>query len=94
MQKIIKNLVKKHPIVLFTKATCPHSQKAKALFEKQKKPFHEVELSALPNGDEYLDALKIMTGARTVPRIFVNGVFKGGFDDVNKLIIEGKLFVK
>jgi glutaredoxin 3 len=40
-----------------------------------------VELDLMDNASAIQDALKIVTGGRTVPRVFVGGEFIGGGDD-------------
>lgn len=43
------------------------------------------------DGIDLQNALEKMTGARTVPRVFINGVFVGGSTVIEKLYYEGKL---
>ena len=44
--------------------------------------------------NEYQDILKEITGARSVPRVFLDGKFIGGGDDVEKLFKSGELAKK
>ena len=41
--------------------------------------------------DVSMDFMKQMTGARTVPRIFIGGKCIGGFDELSRLETEGRL---
>eukprot|EP00933_Yihiella_yeosuensis_P066704 TRINITY_DN7110_c0_g1_i1.p1 TRINITY_DN7110_c0_g1~~TRINITY_DN7110_c0_g1_i1.p1 ORF type:complete len:357 (+),score=78.28 TRINITY_DN7110_c0_g1_i1:85-1155(+) len=89
----VKELVDKHDVIVFSKTTCPFCTGAKGALEKAGKPFHVFELDELPNDkmQEMQDALCLMTGARTVPRVFVKGQCLGGCDDVLRLQDAGKL---
>lgn len=43
------------------------------------------------DGIDLQNALEKMTGARTVPRVFINGTFVGGSSVIEKLYSDGKL---
>ena len=45
----------------------------------------------MKNGDEYTDILGEMTGADTVPRVFIGGECIGGGDDTEQLDKQGDL---
>lgn len=55
------------------------------------KKYLAIELNERDDGDEIQSILGEMTGARTVPRVFVNGVCLGGGTDVKKLYENGEL---
>lgn len=55
------------------------------------KEYTAIELNERNDGDEIQSILGEMTGARTVPRVFVNGVCLGGGTDVKKLYETGEL---
>ncbi|XP_023422946.1 glutaredoxin 2 isoform X3 [Cavia porcellus] len=61
------------------------------IFHDMNVNYKVVELDMLEYGSQFQDALYKMTGERTVPRIFVNGIFIGGAIDTYKLHEEGKL---
>nr|POE54948.1 monothiol glutaredoxin-7 [Quercus suber] len=90
----LNDILKKGPIVIFSKSYCPYSKKAKHilldLYTITPKP-HVVELDSHPLGAGLQDALKTSTGRRTVPNILINGRTIGGGDDVQKLHEDGKL---
>lgn len=60
-------------------------------FEKLGQKFLAIELENRSDGDEIQDVLGNMTGARSVPRVFVKGNFVGGGTDVQKLAKTGEL---
>lgn len=49
------------------------------------------ELEKRDDCDEIQDVLGQLTGARSVPRVFINGEFIGGGTDVKKLYESGEL---
>ena len=55
------------------------------------KGYKVVELDQRDDGDAMQDVLGQMTGARSVPRVFIKGHCIGGGDDTEKLEREGKL---
>lgn len=63
-------------VMILTKAGCPHCARAKRLLLEQELTFHEWEL----NQDFTLGALRALTGADTVPQVFIDGERIGGAD--------------
>lgn len=55
------------------------------------KKYTAIELDERDDGDEIQSILGDLTGARTVPRVFVKGVCLGGGTDVKKLYESGEL---
>uniref|UniRef100_A0A1B0DQH4 Glutaredoxin domain-containing protein n=1 Tax=Phlebotomus papatasi TaxID=29031 RepID=A0A1B0DQH4_PHLPP len=60
-------------------------------FRKLSQDFTAIELESREDGSEIQDVLGEITGARTVPRVFVKGEFIGGGTDVKKLYNDGSL---
>jgi glutaredoxin 3 len=90
----IQELIKKYPVMVFSKSYCPYSKKAKDILSKYKldKNYNVLELDQLSSKiDEYQNQLEKLTGARTVPRVFINGKFIGGGDDTSDLDKKGDL---
>merc|ERR1712168_1115041 len=77
-------------VVVFTKSYCPFCHKAKKALEGLC-DYLWIEIEDLPNMDAIQDALKEMTGARSVPRVFINEECIGGGDETAKLKESGKL---
>lgn len=50
-----------------------------------------VEIDKISGGDDYVQILGQMTGADTVPRVFINGTCIGGGDDTEALDKKGDL---
>lgn len=76
---------------MFSKTTCPFCSQAKEVLKSTGQKFVVVELDELPEGAAMQDAFEEMTGARTVPRIFVKGACLGGCDDLMELEESGQL---
>ena len=77
---------------VFSKSWCPYCKKAKRILsEFQLKSYNVIELDERNDGDALQDALGQMTGARSVPRVFIGGKCIGGGDDTERLSKDGKL---
>ncbi|CAF3314866.1 unnamed protein product [Rotaria socialis] len=90
----IQQLIHKYPVVVFSKSYCPYSSKAKSILAKYDldKNYHVLELDHLSlKADEYQNELGKLTGAQTVPRVFINGKCIGGGDDTVALEKRGDL---
>ncbi|CAH3183481.1 unnamed protein product [Porites evermanni] len=84
--------IKDNKVVVYSKTYCPFCTMAKgALDAAGLKDYLVIELDEIENGDAYQDALKEITGGRTVPRVFIGGKFVGGGDAVKGLQDSGKL---
>lgn len=80
-------------IVIYSKSRCPFCARTKFLFETEFSDMTPVyyELDIIDNGIEIQNALKLMTGQRTVPSVWINGSFVGGNDDTQHLFRSGVL---
>jgi len=91
----IQELINKYPVMVFSKSYCPYSKKAKDILSKYKldRNYHVLELDQLSSkaADEYQSELGKLTGATTVPRVFINGKCIGGGDDTSALDKKGDL---
>ena len=89
----VEEMVALQPIMVFSKSWCPFCKKAKEAMEQQGIRFAVCELDTL--GDEVeaevQDILSSLTGARTVPRVFVDGKCIGGGTDTVNLAADGTL---
>lgn len=70
----------------------PYCTKAKKILGKYKLDSYKVvEIDKIPDGDDYIEILGRMTGADTVPRVFIGGECIGGGDDTERLEKQGQL---
>ncbi|KAG9248792.1 thioredoxin-like protein [Calycina marina] len=89
----LNSILKKSPIIVFSKSYCPYSKKAKMILEKYDitpAPFI-VELDEHPLGPALQARLGDLTGRRTVPNVLINAVSIGGGDDVAAMDGSGML---
>lgn len=78
----------KPKIVIYSTRSCPYCVRAKAFFQERNLPFEEIDLTE--NHSE-LDRLKQRTGHMTVPQIFIDDIFIGGYTDLIAKIEAGAL---
>ncbi|KAK9511325.1 hypothetical protein O3M35_005899 [Rhynocoris fuscipes] len=64
---------------------------AKSIFNKLRKRFTVIELDKRNDGDQIQRILGEITGVKSVPRVFVNGICLGGGSDVQSLYENGQL---
>jgi len=76
-------------IEIYTTNICPFCVKAKALLNKKKVKFFEIDIS---NDESLREKISAMTnGARSVPQLFADNVHIGDCDKIHKLDQEKKL---
>ncbi|KAK0175337.1 hypothetical protein PV327_009093 [Microctonus hyperodae] len=90
----VNQMISSESVVIFSKTYCPYCKMAKEVFDKMQKKYKAIELDERDDGDNIQDILGEMTGARSVPRVFVNGECLGGGTDVKKLYESGDLAKK
>ncbi|XP_063700842.1 uncharacterized protein LOC134831089 [Culicoides brevitarsis] len=89
--EFVKKTIASDKIVIFSKSYCPYCKTAKEQFKKLNKSFTAVELEDRDDCREIQAVLGEMTGATSVPRVFIDGKFVGGGDDVKRLYNNGEL---
>ncbi|XP_031603663.1 glutaredoxin-1 [Oreochromis aureus] len=93
-QQFVQAKIKGDKVVVFLKPTCPYCTMAQEVLEKYKfKPGHYecVDISNHSEMDSVQDYFLELTGARTVPRVFIGEECIGGGSDVAALQRSGKL---
>lgn len=84
-----KNKIVSHPtILLYIREGCFYCKLAKELLQEKSLHYETIELS---NNEELYTKLVNTTGQTTVPYIFIDGQFIGGYSDLQKLNEENKL---
>jgi glutaredoxin len=92
VEDFVNKTIKDNKIVVFGKTTCPFCVKAKELMSSlTDENLHVVQLDLIENGKEAQNYLKTKTGQATVPNIFINGLWIGGYDNLVKINREGRL---
>jgi GrxC family glutaredoxin len=69
-------------IQIYTQSYCPYCTRAKEFVKSKGLDFEEINLDGK---DEELNSLKNRTGHRTIPQIFVDDKFIGGYTDLVQL---------
>ena len=76
------------PIVLFVIYGCPYCKAAKKLCQQLGIPNKAINIG---NNANLMTTLARETGTSTVPKIFVQGRFVGGYDQLNRIAQNGQL---
>ncbi|KAI4859236.1 glutaredoxin [Hypoxylon rubiginosum] len=88
VEATLNTILKKAPVVIFSKSYCPYSKRAKGLlldkYSIEPAPY-VVELDEHPLGKQLQARLGVTTGRKTVPNIMINGKSVGGSDDIAEL---------
>ncbi|XP_045215556.2 uncharacterized protein LOC123565845 [Mercenaria mercenaria] len=94
---IIKEKISSKKVMVFSKPYCPYCKMAKGVLKKYvgkelNNGNYEVwEIDRAPNCYQLQQALKKMTGAQSVPRVFINGRCIGGGTETQDLEKRGQL---
>ena len=76
-------------VLVYTTTVCPYCVRAKQLLQRKNIAYEENDLNKQPS--EVRSELMARTKHRTVPQIFINDQFIGGFDQLYALDKQGKL---
>ncbi|GAA5857990.1 hypothetical protein JCM8547_006653 [Rhodosporidiobolus lusitaniae] len=89
----LERTVRRAPVVVFSKSTCPHSRRAKSLLSSlglYPLP-HIIEVDLRPDGKTLKSLLARKTGHSTFPNIIIGGRSIGGADDLEDAKEEAEL---
>ena len=75
-------------IIIYSTSMCPYCIRAKNLLTSLQLEYEDINLNTNPRKFEKLSE---KTGWQTVPQIFINNKFIGGFDDLNNLVEKDEL---
>ena len=76
-------------IEIYTGPMCSYCDKAKELLKKKGLNYNEIKLDKNP--EKRKEMLNRTNGKMTVPQIFINDIYIGGFQELNYFEISGKL---
>lgn len=76
-------------VIVYSTTVCPYCVRAKQLLQRKGVAYQEINLSEQPA--EVRQELMQRTKHRTVPQIFINDQFIGGFDQLYALERNGQL---
>ena len=89
----IDSFIKTNKIAVISKSWCPFCSKAKNALNTVVSP-DQYQVLEIENHQDMNDIQNYMaekTGGRSVPRVFIDGKFVGGGDDMVRLAQNGKL---
>ncbi|XP_057667239.1 uncharacterized protein LOC130900558 [Diorhabda carinulata] len=88
---LVNQMINSDKVVIFSKSYCTYCKLAKELFDKCNTKYTEYVLDNREDGEEIQRILGILTGVKTVPRIFVNQKCLGGRAECKQLYDTGEL---
>ncbi|XP_015512727.2 uncharacterized protein [Neodiprion pinetum] len=91
LRSMVEKLIYNTQVIIFSKTYCPYCETAKNIFDDLDQPYTVLELDKRADGEDIQEIMGTITGGTSVPRVFVNGVFIGGGDDVKRLYESGEL---
>lgn len=91
VKKSVDKLIESNKVMVFSKTYCPYCTMAKDVFKEIGEKFGLVELDEVEDGSSMQAYLAELTGARTVPRVFIRGECIGGGSETKSLYKSGKL---
>jgi GrxC family glutaredoxin len=77
-------------VIIYTTDYCPYCDRAKEYFSTRGIAFEEIDVTRNP---QLYAELKARTGHMTVPQIFIDGQFVGGYSDLIDKVRRGELLV-
>jgi len=89
--KYIQLQIRKHPVIMFSKPSCIYCQMAKKVLDGTGVEYEVEEIDSRSDCDKLQDIFAKITGAKTVPRVFVGGKCLGGGTEVYSMHNQGKL---
>lgn len=87
-------MLEQSPVIIFSKTTCPYSKKLKSLLEKEYSfvpTYAVIDLDIHKMGKTLQKYIEEKTGRGTVPNLVINGVSRGGCDEITALHNAGTL---
>ncbi|KAG5213618.1 glutaredoxin-1 [Ovis aries] len=96
-QAFVNSKIQPGKVVVFIKPTCPYCRKTQEHLSQL--PFKQgllefVDITAASNTSEIQDYLEQLTGARTVPRVFICQECIGGCTDLVNMHERGELLTR
>ncbi|KAK9806845.1 hypothetical protein WJX72_004762 [[Myrmecia] bisecta] len=92
-RSVVMPFIENNHIAMFTKTHCPYSQRAKEIMDREVGPteYAFMDIDLRPDMEAIQMFLALLTGERTVPRIFINGKCIGGARELELLERSGQL---
>ncbi|CAI5446842.1 unnamed protein product [Caenorhabditis angaria] len=94
MAEFVDALISRQKIVIFSKTYCPHCKQAQQIIEEypiNPESLEIVQIDLRKDCQEIQTYLEFLTGARSVPRVFIGSESLGGCDDTIEAEKNGRL---
>ncbi|CAI4057785.1 glutathione-disulfide reductase GRX6 SKDI_04G2260 [Saccharomyces kudriavzevii IFO 1802] len=94
VQKEYSLMLDLSPVIIFSKSVCPYSRNMKELLENEYQflpNYYIIELDKHGHGEELQEYIRLMTGRGAVPNLLINGISRGGNEEIRGLHSQGKL---
>lgn len=89
--KYIQKQISNNAVMVFSKTTCSYCKMAKEALDKTGVNYVIEDIEGRPDCDRMQDIFAQITGARTVPRVFIGGKCVGGGSETYSLLNKGEL---
>ena len=89
--KVVDDLIKENKVMVFSKSFCPYCDMAKKSLNNVNAQFKVLEIEGRADCGQIQDYLRDITGARSVPRVFIDGKCIGGGSETQNLEKSGQL---
>ncbi|KAM5331767.1 glutaredoxin-1 [Glossophaga mutica] len=96
-QEFVKSKIHPGKVVVFIKPTCPYCRQTQEIlsqFSFRQGALEFVDITATGETDKIQDYLQQLTGARTVPRVFIGEECIGGCSDLTNMHQRGELLTR
>ncbi|EAW96056.1 GLRX isoform 5 [Pan troglodytes] len=96
-QEFVNCKIQPGKVVVFIKPTCPYCRRAQEILSQlpiKQGLLEFVDITATNHTNEIQDYLQQLTGARTVPRVFIGKDCIGGCSDLVSLQQSGELLTR
>ena len=84
-------MLHQNKVVLISATYCHYCVRAKTLLIQAGVRFVSLEIDIIPNGREVFEQSQSRSQSNSVPQIYINKLYIGGYDELLKLHDEGKL---
>ncbi|XP_013787198.1 glutaredoxin-1-like [Limulus polyphemus] len=94
IKTFVTSKINSKKVVIFSKSYCPYCKNAKKIFLKYNMFPEFLDITDIENREDcqkIQSYLREITGASSVPRVFINGKCIGGADETEALNMSGQL---
>ncbi|KAL7276753.1 Glutaredoxin [Rhizina undulata] len=78
----VQGIIDENPVAVFSKSYCPYCRASKETLNEFGAKFYVLELDLIDDGTELQEALREISGQKTVPNIYINKKHIGGNSDL------------